>query len=168
VRSFVGGSCNFILLGALEDFHALPIDEDFEGSLVTMRSAIDIAIQSLMKLIPLSKRERGDLKSVDELPTIAQYLAKDELSRVDIILANEQLIKLGKQLSASKEMGIHRQQAEALIHQSVAILNLIASTVKLPDNSGSSALLMNSKRSLDLTNVEPSYSEQVAKRATPK
>ncbi len=120
---------------ALKDFHTLPTDEDFEGSLLTMRSAIDEAIRSLMERTPLTKTQRGDLQRFDELPTIARYLAKDELSKVDIILANDQFMKLKMQLSASKQMGIHRQQAEALINESVAILNLIASTVKLPDKS---------------------------------
>jgi hypothetical protein len=119
---------------SLKTFQSWPKDEDPQGPLLEMRSAIDLALDALFKLTPLSKSERGDLKKIAVLPTIAQHLAKDELAKIDLILANDRLEKLKSQLSASKQTIIPRIQAEALMSQAVAILNLIASTIKLPNN----------------------------------
>ncbi len=119
---------------SLKTFQVLPKNEDPQGPLLEMRSAIDLALDALLRLTPLSKRERGDLKNIDVLPKIAQYLAKDELAKVDLILANDRLEKLKSQLSASKQTIIPRAQAEALMSQAVATLNLIASTVRLSNN----------------------------------
>lgn len=122
---------------SLKDFQTLPQDEDPQGPLLAMRSAIDMTLQSLLKLAPLTKKERGDLKRISELPTIAQYLAKDENAKLDLILVNDQLDKLQDQLSASKYRTIPRVQAEALMNQSVAILRLIATSIKKPGGESS-------------------------------
>ncbi len=118
---------------SLQEMQSLPGDEDPQGPLVAMRSAIDLALRSLLKLTPLTKRERK-LKSVDLLPTIAQHLARDELTKVDLVLTNDRLAKLKGQLSASKEIKFSRTQADALMSQAVAILHLIASSINLPDD----------------------------------
>jgi len=118
---------------SLKDFQTLPPGEDPQGPLVAMRSAIDITLQNLLKLVPLTRREKGDLKRISELPTIAQYLAKDEYAKLDLILVNEQLDKLKSQLSASKDQIIPHIQAESLMNQSVAILRLISTSIKLPN-----------------------------------
>lgn len=118
---------------SLKDLQTLPQDEDPQGPLIAMRSAIDIALKSLLELTPLTKRERGDLKRISVLPTIAQYLAKDEYAKLDLILTNDQLNKLKDQLSASKDIAIPRIQAEALMNQSIAILRLISTSIRLPN-----------------------------------
>ena len=118
---------------SLKDFQSLPKDEDPQGSLLAMRSAIDLALRSLLELTPLTTRERGDLKGVEQLPNIARYLARGELAKVDLVLANDRLVKLKDQLSASKQVKLPRSQAEALISQAVVLLHLIANSVALPD-----------------------------------
>lgn len=117
---------------SLSEIQSLPTTEDPQGPLLAMRSAIDLAIDSLLRLTPLTKRQRGDLRSVDKLPAIAQHLSKDELSKIDLILANERFEQLKAQLSASKNSVISRPQADALMTQAVALLNLVANSVKIP------------------------------------
>ena len=118
---------------SLKDFQTLPHNEDPQGSLMAMRSAIDMTIQSLLKLTPLTNREKGDIKRISELPTIAQYIAKDELAKLNLILVNDQLNKLKSQLSASKNQTIPRIQAESLMNQSIALLRLISVNIQLPN-----------------------------------
>ncbi len=120
---------------ALKNLQSLPQSEDPQGALLEMRSAIDIAVDSLIEMTPLTKRERGDLKNAALLPTIAQHLARDEFAKVDLILASEHFMKLKQQLAASKELKLPRLQAEALMNQAVALLKLIATTVNLPGPS---------------------------------
>jgi hypothetical protein len=120
---------------SLESFESLKENDDPQGSLMEMRSAIDLAIEELLKLTPLTKKERGDLQQIDRLPVIAQYLSKDEIAKVDLILANNRLSKLLSQLSASKQLSYSRIEAEALISQATAILSTIATSIKSLDNN---------------------------------
>jgi hypothetical protein len=128
----VNGTAQIKFGQSLKDFQTLPEDEDPQGPLLAMRSAIDLTLESLLKLTPLTRDERGDLKRISELPTIAQHLARDENAKLNLILVNEQLNKLKGQLSASKNQTIPRIQAEGLMNQSVALLRLISANIKLP------------------------------------
>jgi hypothetical protein len=115
---------------SIQSFKSLPKGEDPQGALLEMRSAIDLALKSLLKLTPLTRDEKGNLKAVDELPTIARFLGKDELSKTDILLTNLQVQTLKSQLSSSKEIVLTHEQAQALIFQSTAFLHLITETIK--------------------------------------
>jgi hypothetical protein len=83
-------------------FDALPPEEDPQGPLMEMRSAIDLAIKKLLSFTPLTHKERGNLKMIEELPTIANHLSKSELAKIDLLLANPLLDELKKHFGPQK------------------------------------------------------------------
>jgi hypothetical protein len=118
---------------SFDSLASLPEDEDAQGPLLEMRSAIDMSLNALLNLTPLSKAERGDLKSVQVIPAIANHLAKDDYSLVDLLTANELFEDLKNKLAASKQKKIPRDQADALMTQSVSLLSQIIKSINLPD-----------------------------------
>ena len=119
---------------SFESMASLPEDEDPEGPLLEMRSAIDMTLNALLKLTPLSRSDQGDLKSVQMIPAIAKYLAMDDLSLVDLLAANELFEDLKGKLAASKHKKLPRDQADALMTQSVTLLSQIIKSVELPES----------------------------------
>jgi hypothetical protein len=114
---------------SIASLHALPREEDPQGPLLEMRSAIDIALDTLIKLTPLTRRERGDLKQASVIPTIAQHFARNDIAKMDLILSNERFQKLMRRLSATKEVKLGRDHAENLMAEAIALLHLMASTL---------------------------------------
>ena len=117
---------------SFDSIASLPEDEDAQGPLLEMRSAIDMSLNALLKLTPLSKADRGDLKSVQVIPAIAKHLAKDDSSLVDLLTANELFEDLKNKLAASKQKKISRDQADALMTQSVSLLSQIIKSINVP------------------------------------
>jgi len=117
---------------SLDAMDSLPESEDPQGCLLEMRSAIDLTIKRVIDLIGLTKKE-GKLKIVQQLPTIARYLAKDDQSRVILILANSQFVDHKSKLAASKDIKYSKDQARSLMDQSIAFLNQIASAIDIPN-----------------------------------
>jgi hypothetical protein len=118
----------------IREFQSLPFDEDPQGPVMALRSAIDLLLDELIDLTPLTKKEKSSLKAVSTLPTIAEYLAKNEEAKVDIILANDQLQELWKQLSATKGKHFPKEVAGAYVSQVTAFLTLLANTLRTSDN----------------------------------
>lgn len=112
-----------------EQLRGLPRDEDPQGPLMALRSALDLTVGSLLKMTPLTKSERSSLTQPALLPTIANHLANDDAAKVDLILANETFIELWKQLSAAKNTKVERDVAESLALRATSMLNLISRTV---------------------------------------
>lgn len=126
----------------INEFQSLPMDEDPQGPLMALRSAIDLVLKNLIDQLPLTNEEKK-LKKVSQLPIIAEYLAKDEAAKIDLILANEQLQVLRGQLSASKNKKLPRDVAESLVSQATALLNLLATTVIPGKDKSSEEILRN-------------------------
>ncbi len=117
---------------SLDAMDSLPEGEDTQGCLLEMRSAIDLTIDRLIDLIGLTKKEKK-LKAIQQLPTIARYLAKDDQSKVNLLLANSRFEELKSQLAASKNIKYTKDQANSLMDKSIAFLNQIASAIEIPD-----------------------------------
>jgi hypothetical protein len=118
---------------ALNGLRSLPHDEDAQGQLLMMRSAINLTMTGLLKRTPLTKKKRGDVKRNEELPTIAKYLARDQLARAALLDANDSFLQLTRQLAKTKDVPIPRPQADALMYQAVAVLKVIADSVQSPE-----------------------------------
>jgi predicted XRE-type DNA-binding protein len=113
-----------------EQLSSIPPDEDPQGPLMGLRSALSLAITSLLEKANLSRSERN-LKLASRLPVIAEHLAKNAEAKLDLILANEQFQDLWRKLSAAKNTTLSYEIAQALAIRTIAMLNLIAETISL-------------------------------------
>lgn len=117
-------------LQGIVGYQSLPFDEDPQGPLLNLRSAIRLVLDSLLDQTPLTRKQKAKLTSISRLPAIAANLAKDDNAKVDLLLANNQLNELWKQLSSSKDRKLEREIAESLVSRVTAFLNLIAKTIR--------------------------------------
>jgi hypothetical protein len=95
-----------------------------------MRSALKITIDTLMKKSGLSRNEIKNLKLISTIPTIANHLAKDEESKIDLILISEKFKILWEKLAAAKEIALPREIAIGLAFEVTSILILLSQTTK--------------------------------------
>ena len=116
-------------LAASNQLMSMKPDEDAQGPLMVFRSVLEITIISLLKKSGLSKKELSDLHRADAIPTIASKLAKDEMSKIDLILVNGQYLDLWEKLSATKDTTLDRDRAIGLSLEITSILNLISQTL---------------------------------------
>jgi len=109
--------------------HSLGPNDDAEGPLMMLRSALDLAVDSLIEKIGLTHREIAEIKRAEVIPLIANHLAKDESSKIDLILMNKSYTDLYPKLSAAKNNIVDRDRAIGLALEVTAILNLISRTL---------------------------------------
>jgi len=121
-QKFIDGSKQLDSLGK---------NEDAEGTLMLLRSALDLTIKSLIEKIGLTNNEESRVKKAEQIPLIANHLAKDESSKIDLILMNKTYIDLFPKLSAAKDKIVDRDRAIGLALEVTAILNLISKTLRL-------------------------------------
>ncbi|OGN81243.1 MAG: hypothetical protein A2X24_12960 [Chloroflexi bacterium GWB2_54_36] len=110
--------------------HSLGPDEDAEGPLMMLRSALDLAVNSLIEKIGLTNKEIAEIKRAEVIPLLANHLAKDESSKIDLILMNKAYTDLYPKLSAAKNNIVDRDRAIGLALEVTAILNLISRTLR--------------------------------------
>ena len=113
---------------AVNQLSTLPPGEDPEGALVTMRSALNLTLNALLKKSGLTKAERK-LKQVEVIPKLAAILSKDITSQLDLLLISDQFMELNRRLSAAKDIKLDRDVAEGLALQATSILNQLARTI---------------------------------------
>jgi len=109
---------------------SLPEGEDPQGPLMALRSALDLAMKSLLERTGLAKSEMK-LKQPARLPIIAEHLAKDAESKLNLILANDQFQDLWSKLSSAKNIRLPFDQARGLAMRITALLNLMAETIQI-------------------------------------
>jgi hypothetical protein len=111
-------------LNGSKQLQSLKPDEDYEGPLLLMRSALELTVDTLIKKIGVTGKKR-----VEYIPIIANTLAKDELSKIDLILINNNYMDLWKKLSITKNSFTDRDRAIGLALEVTSILNLLSKTL---------------------------------------
>ncbi|GEM_PF-3977188 len=118
-------------LNGTNQLQSIKPDEDPQGPLMLLRSALELTVISLLDRAGLTKKSISELQRDSAIPTIANKLAKDEFSKIDLILINESYKDLWKKLSATKNIVIDRDRAIGIALQITSILNLISKTISL-------------------------------------
>jgi hypothetical protein len=103
-------------------------NEEAEDPLISMRSALNFAIRTLIDLT-------GDTtipKQIELIPRIVKYYAKDQAAQVDLVIINKNFLYLWQLFSKTKDTTFDRDQAMGLALEVTSILSLLSRTIKLP------------------------------------